>query len=121
MVNVWDSGWKGESRGLRSGPAGGSRTPLPARLKALARPGRLNVRCGNLEEAALNELVAQLVEQRPFKAWVVRSNRTELTTPAANPLPRISSETGRCAVGVFSVPKALQAQPENDAAPILFR
>jgi hypothetical protein len=26
-----------------------------------------------------NEPVAQLVEQRPFKAWVVRSNRTGLT------------------------------------------
>ena len=25
------------------------------------------------------EPVAQLVEQRPFKAWVVRSNRTGLT------------------------------------------
>ena len=36
-------------------------------------------RCVSLELAALNELVAQLVEQRPFKAWVVRSNRTELT------------------------------------------
>ena len=37
--------------------------------------------CVSLDSAALNELVAQLVEQRPFKAWVVRSNRTELTTP----------------------------------------
>jgi len=35
--------------------------------------------CVSLESAALNELVAQLVEQRPFKAWVVRSSRTELT------------------------------------------
>ena len=35
--------------------------------------------CVSFEEAALNELVAQLVEQRPFKAWVVRSSRTELT------------------------------------------
>ncbi len=48
--------------------------------------GRLNSGCGSFEEAALNELVAQLVEQRPFKAWVVRSNRTELTTQAAEPL-----------------------------------
>ena len=29
----------------------------------------------------LDEPVAQLVEQRPFKAWVVRSNRTGLTIP----------------------------------------
>src|SRR5580693_9400868 len=44
--------------------------------------------CGSLEQAALNELVAQLVEQRPFKAWVVGSNPTELTTQAANSLPQ---------------------------------
>jgi hypothetical protein len=36
---------------------------------------------GSFESSGLSELVAQLVEQRPFKAWVVRSNRTELTTP----------------------------------------
>ena len=41
---------------------------------------RCNLCCDSLELAALNELVAQLVEQRPFKAWVVRSSRTELTT-----------------------------------------
>ena len=29
----------------------------------------------------MNELVAQLVEQRPFKAWVLGSNPSELTTP----------------------------------------
>src|SRR5579862_1946614 len=34
----------------------------------------------SFEDSGLSELVAQLVEQRPFKAWVVRSNRTELTT-----------------------------------------
>jgi hypothetical protein len=33
------------------------------------------------------EPVAQLVEQRPFKAWVVRSNRTGLTTLAVAPSP----------------------------------
>ncbi len=29
----------------------------------------------------MNELVAQQVEQRPFKAWVLGSNPSELTTP----------------------------------------
>ena len=38
-----------------------------------------NVPCDNLVLAVLNELVAQLVEQRPFKAWVVGPNPTELT------------------------------------------
>jgi hypothetical protein len=35
--------------------------------------------CGTLNRAALNELVAQSVEQRPFKAWVLGSNPSELT------------------------------------------
>src|SRR5580704_6011100 len=52
---------------------------------------RSNSCCGSLEEAASNELVAQLVEQRPFKAWVVGSNPTELTTQAANSLPQTPS------------------------------
>jgi hypothetical protein len=43
--------------------------------------------CGSLKEAVLNELVTQLVEQRPFKAWVVGSIPTELTTQAALPGP----------------------------------
>ena len=47
---------------------------------------RGNSCCGSLEQAASDELVAQLVEQRPFKAWVVGSNPTELTTQAANSL-----------------------------------
>ena len=37
--------------------------------------------CGSLKIAALSELVAQLVEQRPFKAWVLGSIPSELTTP----------------------------------------
>ena len=49
---------------------------------------RANSRCGSFEGAALNELVAQLVEQRPFKAWVVGSIPTELTTQAAIPRPK---------------------------------
>ncbi len=49
---------------------------------------RVNSCCGSLKEAVLNELVAQLVEQRPFKAWVVGSIPTELTTQAANSLPQ---------------------------------
>ena len=40
--------------------------------------------CGSFERAAVNEPVAQLVEQRPFKAWVVRSIRTGLTTRSRN-------------------------------------
>ena len=36
--------------------------------------------CVSFERAALNELVAQLVEQRPFKAWVLGSSPSELTT-----------------------------------------
>ncbi len=36
-----------------------------------------------------NELVAQLVEQRPFKAWVLGSIPSELTTHAAVPCPKI--------------------------------
>ena len=55
---------------------------------------RVNSRCGSLKEAALSELVAQLVEQRPFKAWVVGSIPTELTTRAANSLPQKRLLTG---------------------------
>ena len=36
--------------------------------------------CVSFETAVLNELVAQLVEQRPFKAWVLGSSPSELTT-----------------------------------------
>src|SRR5512146_2044638 len=39
--------------------------------------------CVSFESAALFELVAQLVEQRPFKAWVLGSNPSELTTRLA--------------------------------------
>jgi hypothetical protein len=42
---------------------------------------RQNRPCDNLELAVLNELVAQVVEQRPFKAWVLGSNPSELTMP----------------------------------------
>src|SRR5580658_7354959 len=38
--------------------------------------------CVRFDSAALYELVAQLVEQRPFKAWVLGSSPSELTTPA---------------------------------------
>ena len=41
--------------------------------------------CDNLELAVLNELVAQLVEQRPFKAWVLGSSPSELTTSFRSP------------------------------------
>ena len=51
----------------------------PHLLYATPSAGQQPCLCDNLNIAALIELVAQLVEQRPFKAWVVRSNRTELT------------------------------------------
>ena len=35
----------------------------------------------------MNELVAQLVEQRPFKAWVLGSSPSELTTPSGRDTP----------------------------------
>ena len=37
------------------------------------------------KERSQSEPVAQLVEQRPFKAWVVRSIRTGLTTLDRDP------------------------------------
>ena len=43
--------------------------------------GQKASRCVNLESAALNELVAQLVEHRPFKALVLGSSPSELTIP----------------------------------------
>ena len=70
------------SRGILA-PAPGPQLLRGARSTALRtlsashkRPAPL---CVSFVEVALNELVAQLVEQRPFKAWVVRSSRTELT------------------------------------------
>ena len=49
-----------------------------------------NSGCDNLKRAALSELVAQLVEQRPFKAWVLGSIPSELTTQAACSLSHFS-------------------------------
>jgi hypothetical protein len=43
--------------------------------------------CGNFETAALYELVAQLVEHRPFKALVLGSSPSELTTPSGRDFP----------------------------------
>jgi hypothetical protein len=51
--------------------------------------------CVSFERAALNELVAQLVEQRPFKAWVLGSNPSELTTHRPQPTDYRQSST-RC-------------------------
>ena len=50
----------------------------------MVAPGRAGIGqerggCGNFEEAAFYEFVAQLVEQRPFKAWVLGSSPSELT------------------------------------------
>ena len=46
----------------------------------LMAPTREKPPCDNFESAVLNELVAQLVEQRPFKAWVLGPSPSELTT-----------------------------------------
>jgi hypothetical protein len=47
-----------------------------------ARRGRRQSRLyDNFDVAAFCELVAQLVEQRPFKAWVLGSSPSGLTTP----------------------------------------
>ena len=56
------------------------------RSSRLTRPRSPLPAYASFELAALNELVAQLVEQRPFKAWVLGSNPSELTTrPGRNP------------------------------------
>jgi hypothetical protein len=52
----------------------------PRSTRRKGEQGQLGRPCDNLEQAVLQELVAQLVEQRPFKAWVVGSSPTELTT-----------------------------------------
>ena len=53
--------------------------------RSRSAPGRMSfLPYGSLELAALNELVAQLVEQRPFKAWVLGSIPSELTTRLAS-------------------------------------
>ena len=63
------------------------------RVQALRRLGRSGRRCDNLESAVLNELVAQLVEQRPFKAWVLGSSPSELTTLSGRDSPFNSPST----------------------------
>ena len=56
------------------------RNPVHAVARCTAdRPKRRDAPCGSFEVAVLNELVAQVVEQRPFKAWVLGSNPSELT------------------------------------------
>ena len=68
--------------------------------------GQKASRCVNLESAALNEFVAQLVEHRPFKALVLGSSPSELTihsewftvitgrsTPPVFPYPTNGKET----------------------------
>ena len=53
--------------------------PLSDGSVFLKRTDRREFRYGSLESSGLNELVAQLVEQRPFKAWVLGSIPSELT------------------------------------------
>ena len=69
--------WSGPRKtfNLRPRAARSPRTSLAQRQQ--------HIPCVSLETAVLNELVAQLVEQRPFKAWVLGSNPSELTTPLA--------------------------------------
>ena len=52
------------------------------RLRPSWDAGQKASRCVNLESAALNEFVAQLVEHRPFKALVLGSSPSELTIPS---------------------------------------
>src|ERR1019366_6458101 len=59
-------------------------------------------RCVSLELAALNELVAQLVEQRPFKAWVLGSSPSELTTPFRPPVCLITGASRLLALAWIS-------------------
>jgi hypothetical protein len=67
---------------------GSVRPPCGLDLEYLRSPGcptaesarrRKPSSCDNLDRAALNELVAQLVEHRPFKALVLGSSPSELT------------------------------------------
>ena len=61
-------------------PSGSGRQNRDAGWRFSPHPQVLRRRSyGSFEEAALNELVAQLVEQRPFKAWVLGSSPSELT------------------------------------------
>lgn len=57
--------------------------------------------CDNLVEAVLEELVAQLVEHRPFKALVLGSSPSELTTffRPQNPSKIESSYSAEACVG----------------------
>jgi hypothetical protein len=63
---------------------------------------RQDHRCVSLELAALNELVAQLVEQRPFKAWVQGSSPCGLT--------KIESFTDSFGVFTWAAPFSLLVQ-----------
>lgn len=60
-------------------------------------------RYGSLEEAVLNELVAQLVEQRPFKAWVLGSSPSELTTVLPLPSPTFRGHRSLRSQAVFLI------------------
>ena len=69
-----------------------------------------NLCCGSLESAAFNELVAQLVEQRPFKAWVLGSIPSELTTlgrgfPVSTPFLSSGARPNSTEPGVWSRPE----------------
>ena len=65
-----------------------SRSTLPAPFLAAIHPLLPGSPCGILNGAALIELVAQLVEHRPFKALVLGSSPSELTTPGRPMVPQ---------------------------------
>ena len=74
---------------LRVLPPGLRPAPFPAGIYGHMMPAPCAFRgmrpsspCGSLKVVVMDELVAQQVEQRPFKAWVLGSSPSELTTAA---------------------------------------
>ena len=85
---------------------------MVAGLKSCGRRGELRYpvqredTCVSFERAALNELVAQLVEQRPFKAWVLGSSPSELTTPPGRRLPPHFRDRVKDSMPLSALPQA---------------
>src|SRR6266567_6473155 len=68
-----------------------------------------------------DELVAQLVEQRPFKAWVLGSSPSELTTPPGPHIFLLSEVVGASARGAVAVAEhdAQKSAPRPNCLPVL--
>ena len=94
------------------------------RLLAYARhripAKRQNRPCDKLKSAVLNELVAQVVEQRPFKAWVLGSNPSELTI-LINGLAASSERCPACDLPMIHTAQSLTARslPTDPRFPLL--